>query len=143
MPRTRECDFCGADIEPGTGTMLVLNDGSTHHFCSAKCEKNVDLGREARDLEWTEAGQRQSGGQTQAEPEPVEEIEADEATEAEDEEPMEADTEDEEAEESTEVDESDADDESADGASDETEEASEAETDADSETETDAEEDET
>jgi len=133
MPRTRECDFCGADIEPGTGTMLVLNDGSTHHFCSAKCEKNVDLGREARDLEWTESGQRQSGGQTQAEPEPVEAIETDEES-------TDADTEDEQSEESG-ADEADADDESANGASDESEESSEAE--ADSETETDAEEDET
>jgi large subunit ribosomal protein L24e len=58
MPRTRECDFCGADIEPGTGTMLVLNDGTTHHFCSSKCEKNTGIGREARNLEWTEAGRR-------------------------------------------------------------------------------------
>ena len=103
MPRTRECDFCGADIEPGTGTMLVLNDGSTHHFCSAKCEKNVDLGREARDLEWTESGQRQSGPQT-TEPEPVEESEDTEAEEAEKIE--EADTED--AEESDDSDDSEA-----------------------------------
>ena len=105
MPRTRECDFCGAEIEPGTGTMLVLNDGSTHHFCSAKCEKNVDLGREARDLEWTESGQRQSGPQTtEPEPEPVEESEDTEAEEAE--EIEEADTED--AEESDDSDDSEA-----------------------------------
>ena len=56
MPQTRACDFCGDDIEPGTGTMFVRTDGSTVHFCSAKCEKNADLGREARDLEWTEDG---------------------------------------------------------------------------------------
>jgi len=56
MPRTRECDYCGDDIEPGTGTMFVRKDGSTVHFCSSKCENNADLGREARNLEWTEAG---------------------------------------------------------------------------------------
>ena len=56
MPQTRECDFCGADIEPGTGTMFVRTDGTTLHYCSAKCEKNADLGREPRDLEWTEEG---------------------------------------------------------------------------------------
>ena len=56
MPRTRECDYCGSDIEPGTGTMLVKNDGSTTHFCSSKCENNADLGREARNLGWTESG---------------------------------------------------------------------------------------
>ncbi|MFB6175855.1 MAG: 50S ribosomal protein L24e, partial [Halobaculum sp.] len=29
---------------------------SITHFCSAKCEKNTDLGRESRDLEWTDEG---------------------------------------------------------------------------------------
>jgi large subunit ribosomal protein L24e len=56
MPQTRECDYCGADIEPGTGTMFVRTDGTTIHYCSAKCEKNADLGREPRDLEWTKSG---------------------------------------------------------------------------------------
>lgn len=76
MPRTRECDFCGDDIEPGTGTMLVQNDGSTIMFCSSKCEKNADLGREARDVGWTEAG-RTAGGKRAAETanEPVSEAE--------------------------------------------------------------------
>jgi large subunit ribosomal protein L24e len=61
MPRTRECDYCGADIEPGTGTMFVSNDGSTTHFCSSKCENNADLGREPRTLEWTESGRGPEG----------------------------------------------------------------------------------
>ncbi|QLH84226.1 50S ribosomal protein L24e [Halosimplex pelagicum] len=52
MPRTRECDYCGTDIEPGTGTMFVRTNGSTIHYCSSKCEKNANLGRESRDLEW-------------------------------------------------------------------------------------------
>jgi large subunit ribosomal protein L24e len=56
MPQTRDCDYCGTEIEPGTGTMLVHVNGSVTHFCSAKCEKNADLGREPRDLEWTEEG---------------------------------------------------------------------------------------
>lgn len=56
MPQQRQCDFCGDDIEPGTGTMFVRTDGSVIHFCSSKCEKNADLGREARDLAWTEEG---------------------------------------------------------------------------------------
>ena len=57
MVQNRTCDYCGADIEPGTGTMFVHNDGSTVHFCSSKCEKNADLGREPRDVEWTEEEQ--------------------------------------------------------------------------------------
>jgi len=56
MPQERTCDYCGADIEPGTGTMFVHTDGTIVHFCSSKCEKNADLGREARNLEWTEDG---------------------------------------------------------------------------------------
>jgi large subunit ribosomal protein L24e len=52
MPRNRECDYCGTDIEPGTGTMFVRVNGSTVHYCSSKCEKNANLGRESRDLEW-------------------------------------------------------------------------------------------
>ena len=54
MPGTRACDFCGDEIEPGTGTMFVRIDGTVIHYCSSKCESNADLGREARDLEWTE-----------------------------------------------------------------------------------------
>jgi len=66
MPRTRECDYCGQDIEPGTGTMLVHNDGSTTHFCSSKCENNADLGREARNLGWTDAGRATTAAEQQA-----------------------------------------------------------------------------
>jgi large subunit ribosomal protein L24e len=84
MPRTRACDFCGADIEPGTGTMFVSRDGTTTHFCSSKCEKNADLGREARDLEWTEAGRPEETEETEA-PEAPEEAETDEEPEADDE----------------------------------------------------------
>ncbi|MGB9932917.1 50S ribosomal protein L24e [Haloarcula amylolytica] len=70
MPRSRECDYCGTDIEPGTGTMFVHKDGATTHFCSSKCENNADLGREARNLEWTDTAR----GEVEDE---AEEVEAD------------------------------------------------------------------
>jgi len=101
MPRTRECDYCGTDIEPGTGTMLVHNDGATTHFCSSKCENNADLGREARNLGWTDAGRATTAAQQQAADEAAqaqaeaEEAADDEADEADDE----ADEADDEAEE--------------------------------------------
>jgi large subunit ribosomal protein L24e len=66
MPRSIACDYCGDDIEPGTGTMFVRLNGQTVHFCSSKCEKNADLGREARDLEWTEAGRTTRGRMAEA-----------------------------------------------------------------------------
>ena len=114
MPRTRECDYCGADIEPGTGTMLVHNDGSTTHFCSSKCENNADLGREARNLGWTDAGRATTAAEQQA----AEEAAAAQAeAEAAEEEAAAA----EEADEEADADEADADD--ADEADDDAEEA--------------------
>jgi large subunit ribosomal protein L24e len=94
MPRTRECDYCGTDIEPGTGTMFVHKDGATTHFCSSKCENNADLGREARNLEWTDTARGEAGeveDEVEAETEAAAEAddadaEAAEADEAEDEE---------------------------------------------------------
>ena len=75
-PQTNACDYCGADVEPGTGTMFVAVDGTVTHYCSAKCEKNADLNREPRDLEWTEAGAGAPAAETaEAEPEPTEEPE--------------------------------------------------------------------
>lgn len=81
MPTTRTCDFSGDDIEPGTGIMYVRNDGTVLHFKDSKCEKNYFLGREARTLEWTEAGQRESEThqqQTTGSQDEVEEVEEDE-----------------------------------------------------------------
>jgi large subunit ribosomal protein L24e len=52
MVQERTCDYSGQEIEPGTGTMFVKNDGTVLWFADAKCEKNYFMGREARDLEW-------------------------------------------------------------------------------------------
>ena len=106
MPRTRECDYCGADIEPGTGTMFVRTDGTTLYYCSSKCEKNADLGREPRDLEWTEAGrpEKPAAAADDEDEEPAEEVSAEEA-------PAEEVSEEEEAEEEEEVSEEEAEEE--------------------------------
>ncbi|MFC6733100.1 50S ribosomal protein L24e [Haladaptatus sp. DYSN1] len=66
MVRTRDCDYCGDDIEPGTGTMFVFTDGRTVNYCSSKCEKNAELGRESRNLRWTEEGRRVGGANKRA-----------------------------------------------------------------------------
>lgn len=48
------CTFCGSDLKPGTGKMLVLKDGRVQYFDRQKCEKNlVTLGRKPRTTEWT------------------------------------------------------------------------------------------
>jgi large subunit ribosomal protein L24e len=54
MPERRTCDYTGEEIEPGTGVMYVRTDGTVLHFKNSKAEKNYFLGREARDLEWTQ-----------------------------------------------------------------------------------------
>ncbi len=55
MVEAKECSFCGEKIEPGTGKMLIKNDGQILDFCSGKCEKNmVKLGRKERETRWTQ-----------------------------------------------------------------------------------------
>jgi large subunit ribosomal protein L24e len=70
MVKTRDCEYCGDEIVPGTGTMFVRTDGTTIYYCSGKCEKNASLGREPRDLEWTV-----EGGASEAQPAEQEESE--------------------------------------------------------------------
>lgn len=53
MPGERKCSFCGRPIEPGTGLVLVKNDGSLLWFCSSKCRKNsIKLRRNPRKVKW-------------------------------------------------------------------------------------------
>ena len=66
MVETRTCDYSGEEIEPGTGIMYVRTDGTVLHFVDSKAEKNYFLGREARDLEWTEAGREEKAGRARA-----------------------------------------------------------------------------
>jgi len=50
----RICAFCGYEIEPGTGKMVVRKDGRVLYFCSRKCEKNMlELKRNPRRVKWT------------------------------------------------------------------------------------------
>jgi large subunit ribosomal protein L24e len=54
MAEKRNCSFCGAEIEPGTGKMFVKKDGSVLNFCTSKCYKNmIELKRVPRTTRWT------------------------------------------------------------------------------------------
>lgn len=117
MVEKRTCDYTGEEIEPGTGIMYVQNDGTVLHFASAKAEKNYKLGREPRDLEWTEAG-RAGKGPAEADTPADEEADQDETVEADDDEDLEAETD---------VDEDDEDAPAGDEAVDETEDLEESE----------------
>ena len=52
----RQCSFCAAEIEPGTGWMFVKRDGTVFHFCSSSCRKQqLHLGRVGHHFKWTRA----------------------------------------------------------------------------------------
>src|SRR5580658_8497626 len=52
----RQCSFCSAEIEPGTGMMFVKRDGSVFNFCNSSCRKQqLHLGRVGHRLKWTRA----------------------------------------------------------------------------------------
>ncbi|MEM0378505.1 MAG: 50S ribosomal protein L24e [Thermosphaera sp.] len=53
MARLAKCAFCGEELEPGTGLMYVLNNGTIMWFCSRKCFKNYNMNRDPRRLKWT------------------------------------------------------------------------------------------
>ena len=56
MPYKHICSFCGKEIEPGTGKMYVMADGTVYYFCSSKCQKNMmKLHRIPRKVRWTSA----------------------------------------------------------------------------------------
>jgi len=52
----RQCSFCAAEIEPGTGAMYVKKDGTIYHFDTGSCRKQqLNLGRVGHRLKWTRA----------------------------------------------------------------------------------------
>ena len=54
MVESKNCNFCGKAIEPGTGKIYVKKDGTIYHHCTNKCKKNqIDLGRVPRRTRWT------------------------------------------------------------------------------------------
>jgi large subunit ribosomal protein L24e len=40
-------------MRKGTGKMFVKRDGTIFYFCSSKCEKNFNLGRDPKKIKWT------------------------------------------------------------------------------------------
>lgn len=50
------CVFCNNDIARGTGLLYVLKDGTTLPYCSSKCRRNANLGRDGRRMAWTNKG---------------------------------------------------------------------------------------
>ncbi len=54
MLSQKTCSFCGAEIKPGKGITLFMNDGTALRFCSHKCMVSMlKLKRDPRKLKWT------------------------------------------------------------------------------------------
>lgn len=47
-----KCHFCKEIIKPGRGITLVALDGKSLNFCSSKCRKNFNLGRNPKKVKW-------------------------------------------------------------------------------------------
>ena len=46
------CSFCKNNYEFPRGLTLVLKDGTPKYFCSSKCRKNFQMGRDNRKVKW-------------------------------------------------------------------------------------------
>lgn len=58
-----KCYFCGNAIPQGQGMMFVKNDGKVLYFCSSKCERNAEMGREGKKKKWTKTYAGEKGKQ--------------------------------------------------------------------------------
>lgn len=49
MPR---CSFCKSTYEFPLGVTVVQKDGTARTYCSSKCRKNSEMGRDNRRVKW-------------------------------------------------------------------------------------------
>lgn len=49
MPK---CSFCKQGYEIPRGTTVVQKDGNIKYFCSSKCRKNSEMGRDNKKTKW-------------------------------------------------------------------------------------------
>jgi large subunit ribosomal protein L24e len=54
-----KCSFCGNKLELGTGKMFVSTSNKIFYFCSKKCEKNWEMGRNPKKLKWTKSYEKE------------------------------------------------------------------------------------
>ena len=46
------CSFCKESYEFPKGITVVQKDGNVGYFCSSKCRKNSEMGRDAKKVKW-------------------------------------------------------------------------------------------
>jgi large subunit ribosomal protein L24e len=47
-----QCSFCKKQYEIPRGMTIVQKDGSLRYYCSSKCRKNSNMGRDSKKLTW-------------------------------------------------------------------------------------------
>jgi large subunit ribosomal protein L24e len=47
-----KCTFCGAQIPQGEGIIYVEISGKIINYCSSKCRKNREMGRDPGKMKW-------------------------------------------------------------------------------------------
>ncbi len=57
-----KCFVCNKEVPPGTGVMLVKNDGKIQLYCSKKCDKTINkLKRKISKLTWVRKKKKGTG----------------------------------------------------------------------------------
>jgi large subunit ribosomal protein L24e len=46
------CSFCRKSYKEPRGLTVYTFDGKAVHYCSSKCRKNTNLGRDGRKMKW-------------------------------------------------------------------------------------------
>ncbi len=46
------CSFCKDNYEFPRGTTVVQKEGSVRYYCSSKCRKNSEMGRQNKKVKW-------------------------------------------------------------------------------------------
>jgi len=46
------CSFCKKQYEFPRGTTVVQKDASVRYYCSSKCRKNMEMGRQNKKVGW-------------------------------------------------------------------------------------------
>jgi large subunit ribosomal protein L24e len=49
MPK---CSFCKDNYEFPLGTTVIQKDGTAKYYCSSKCRKNSEMGRDNKKVKW-------------------------------------------------------------------------------------------
>lgn len=46
------CSFCKKNYPDHKGLIIFTNDGKSHYYCSSKCRRNYNLGRDPKKIKW-------------------------------------------------------------------------------------------